>query len=212
MNDFQTPGYAVPNLAGPVRRRAGAELHILWFFALLAAMLLGSLATQALISLFGGVSGANIREFLIRQAAVAGALTGTAQWLVWRRYAPVSWAWIPVTMGASVASGAASGIILGSSLPGLLAALIGPIGQGLVLRQRLRGASVWMVAAALTLVLGSLLNGWMYQQIMGRFGTETAWIPASIIVLYHAAIQSSAARWILGRNDGGQAPPYPNYR
>jgi WD40 repeat protein len=120
--------------------------------------------------------------FVLIGSAVAGALTGAAQWLCLRRYFPKAGWWVLVTTGGlTVGSGMgwAGGWALAgaehvpSAIPGVattwLAGLVGGIAQWLYLRRHVKRAGWWVPASTLMVgipVAGGAVAAWVLSRLL----------------------------------------------
>lgn len=209
MDQSPHTSYAVPHLAGPVLRRAGAEVHWLWFGAIFAAHLLTSalfLIGQAAFSF----SGLGIQEYSLLYTGINGLAFGAMQWLALRRYAPISWVWVPATIAAGVAANAlAYAVGLEELLGALPAVLAVAASQALVLSRRLRGAGLWLVAASAAAFLSGLIFSQLAQPFVDQFGIDRIWIFSlstnAASALIYAVIEGAALRRLL-RDNATRAP------
>jgi len=129
------------------RPRAGWRFFLWWMVTFLSFPLGGVVALLVVGSIEGAASGA-------LAGALAGTVIGVAQWLVLRRYLSMEPWWIVAT-ALGVAIGDGLGALLtgaGTEIGGLLVTgLVTGVAVGVLqwtlLRGRVRGANLWVLAA-----------------------------------------------------------------
>ena len=180
------------------RKTGGWRFFLWWMLAFLGFPIGGFLALVLVGSVEGVVSGA-------LGGAMAGAVIGAAQWLVLRRYLRVGPEWILAT-ALGLAIGDALGALLTGAGTGLGALLItglatgvavGLLQWGLVLRNRVLLASLWLPVVALAWPVGWTVT-WAFDIDVERsyyvFGSTGALVFAAITGLAMLVMLRSQTR------------------